>query len=428
MLLCSICMADVAAWPLKFRNPRHLRADGLSSHMSALSHTGFRAYFIGAVPLVQALWAQRVTVGWLAWDVSGSPAFVGTIAALSLAPSILAGPVFGVLVDRTDIRRALRLTSGSMCALLVVAALVAGGPGLGRGGLIALALAIGIITAAHHPVRMSLGPRLVPRADVPGVVALSALNFNLGRMVGPVLTGLAIAAFGVVATLWLCAALYLPMLVAVRWMHPRDLPPAARTSVLHGIGEGLRYIAQTPVARQALILTFAVAVLVRGYLELLPVMAEGVHARGAEGLGLLTAAAGVGALIAALAKTAGAGQGGIPPITRIVLVAGVAAMTGLGLSQSWLAALVWTGVMGFASTFCGVGLQAAVQEDLPDALRGRVMSLWVVVGIGAVALGSGALGWLASVWGLMPVLVWSGGIGAVVAGGMVLPSRLRAAT
>ena len=320
--------------------------------MSALSHPGFRAYFFAAVPLVQALWAQRVTLGWLAWQVSGSPAFVGFIAALGLAPMIIAGPVFGVVVDRADIRRALMATSGGMCALLVLAALIAGGPGLGRVGLATLALAIGLVTAAHHPVRMSLGPRLVPMADVPAVVALSALNFNLGRMIGPVLTGLAIASVGPVATLWMSAALYLPMLVAVRWMDPRPLPLMPHISVLRGVGEGLRYLAGNRVARRALILTAAVALLIRGYLELLPVMAEGVHARGAEGLGLLTAAAGVGAVIAALAKTAGAGQGGIAPITRAMLVAGVLSLAALGLSQSWWAALGWTAVAGFASTFC----------------------------------------------------------------------------
>ena len=396
--------------------------------MSALAHPGFRAYFVAAVPLVQALWAQRVTIGWLAWDVSGSAAFVGLVAALSLAPTIVAGPVFGALVDRADIRRALQTTSGTMCALLVAAALMAGGPGLGRGALLVLALSIGLVSAAHHPVRMSLGPRLVPQVDVSNVVALSALNFNLGRMIGPVLTGFAIAAVGPVATLWMSAALYLPMLVAVRWMDPRDLPAAPRTTLLRGIGEGLAYLGRTRVARQAMLLTFAVAVLVRGYLELLPVMAEGVHDKGAGGLGLLTAAAGAGALVAAIAKTFGLGQGGIPPITRIVLVAGIFALAGLGLTTSWPAALGWTAVAGFSSTFCGVGLQAAVQESLPDALRGRVMSLWVVVGIGAVALGSGVQGWAASVFGVMPVLTWAGIGGGVVAAALVLPRRPRPST
>ncbi|MEM8851897.1 MAG: MFS transporter [Pseudomonadota bacterium] len=86
--------------------------------MSALSHPGFRAYFFAAVPLTQALWAQRVTLGWLAWEVSDSAPFVGLVAALGLLPMVFAGPVFGVLVDRADIRRALIGTSGGMALLL----------------------------------------------------------------------------------------------------------------------------------------------------------------------------------------------------------------------------------------------------------------------------------------------------------------------
>ncbi|MEM9798426.1 MAG: MFS transporter [Pseudomonadota bacterium] len=396
--------------------------------MSALDHTGFRAYFLAAVPLVQALWAQRVTLGWLAWEISGSAPFVGLIAALGLAPMLISGPVFGVLVDRTDIRRALLLTSGSMALLLGLAALLAGGPGLGPWGLSAVALAIGVVTSAHHPVRMSLGPRLVPKADVSNVVALSALNFNLARLIAPVLTGLALATVGAVATLWVSAALYLPMLVAIRWMDPRPLPrQAGDASIRAGIAAGLSFLAGNGVARQAMVLTGAMAVLVRGYLELLPVMAEGVQARGAEGLGFLTAAAGAGALVAALAKTGGIGAGsGVTPVTRVVLVAGIASLAALGWSESWTAALFWTAVAGFASTFCGVGLQAAVQQELPDDLRGRVMSLWVVVGIGAVAIGSGALGWAAGGLGLPMALVMAGMAGALAAA--VLSFRGPAAT
>ncbi|WP_299820090.1 MFS transporter [uncultured Jannaschia sp.] len=396
--------------------------------MSALSHPGFRAYFIAAVPLTQARWAQRVTLGWLAWQVSGSAPFVGLIAALGLAPLIFAGPVFGVLVDRAEIRRALLFTSGTMCVLLAVTAMLAAA-GLGRATLVAVALMTGFVTAAHDPVRMSLAPRLVPKADVPNVIALTALNFNMARMIAPVLTGLALATFGPVATLWISSILYMPMLLATRWMHPRPLPAdQGRTSVREGIAEGLRYVATHPVAREAMVLTGAIALLVRAYLELLPVMAEGVHDRGAEGLGVLTAAAGFGALVAAVAKAAGAGQGGIAPITRLTLVLGVLAVALVGLSEDWWVTLGWTAVLGFASTFSGVGLQAAVQEELPDALRGRVMSLWAVVGIGAVAFGSGLLGWGAGFFGLPRVLLVAGLLGAAATGWLALSSRGGRAT
>ncbi|PWJ13274.1 MFS transporter [Jannaschia seohaensis] len=394
--------------------------------MSAFSHPGFRAYFLAAVPLVQALWAQRVTLGWLAWEASGSAAFVGLVAALTLAPMLISGPVFGVLVDRTDIRRAIRTTSGAMAMLMVVAALLAGGPGLSQAMLVTLALAIGVVSSAHHPVRMSLAPRLVPVGEVQSVVALTALNFNLARLVAPALAGLALASVGPVATLWAAAALYVPMLVAVRWMAPRPLPvTGTRGSIREGLRDAARFIWVTPVARQAIVLTAVMAVLVRGYLELLPVMAEGIHGRGAEGLGLLTASAGAGALLAALAKTAGHGQvrDGVPGLMRVILVIGVLGLAPLGLVEAWWAAMVWTALAGFSSTFCGVTLQAMVQMELPDDLRGRVMSLWVVVGIGAVALGSGGLGWLAGLFGLPAVLVGAGLAGGAVTAAMVLPSR-----
>lgn len=396
--------------------------------MSALSHGGFRAYFFAAVPLVQALWAQRVTLGWLAWEMSGSAAFVGMIAALGLLPMIVSGPIFGVLVDRADIRRALMMSSGSMSALLVLAAVLAGLDGLGRESLAVIALMIGIVTSAHHPIRLSLGPRLVPRADVPSVVALSALNFNLARLIAPVLTGVALATVGAVTTLWVSAALYLPMLVAVRWMDPRVLPySAAPGGILDGVKEAFHYILRTPTARRAIILIAATSILMRGYLELLPVMAEGVHDRGPEGLGWLTASAGAGALVAALAKSTGRGAG-VTGAVRGVLILGVLTLIPLGMAQAWWAALIWTSVLGFAATYCGVTLQAAMQQDLPDDLRGRVMSLWVVVGIGAVAVGSGTLGFLAGMFGMPATLMAGGGVGGCATALLVLRSGGKAAT
>ena len=395
--------------------------------MSVLAYPGFRAYFLAAIPLVHALWAQRVTMGWLAWEASGSAGFVGLVAATGLMPMLVSGPIFGVLVDRADIRRAIALTTGSLATLMTVAALLAGGPGLGQGALLVLALAVGIVTSAHHPVRMSLGPRLVPRDAVDGVVALTALNFNTARMVAPMLAGLALATVGPVATLWASALLFLPMLGAVRWMHPRALPPPPEVpeSIAVQIAQGARYVWVTPVARRAMVLTAVMAVLLRGYLELLPVMAEGVHDRGPEGLGLLTAAAGGGALVAALGKAAGWARtrDGEPAALALILLAGVAALVPLGLSQGWPAALGWTAVLGFVSTYCGVTLQAMVQQVLPDDLRGRVMSLWVVVGIGAVALGSGLLGLAAGLVGLPTTLAAAGALGTVGTGALILASR-----
>ena len=382
--------------------------------MSALSYPAFRRYFAAAVPLVAALWAQRVTVGWLAWEASGSAAFVGLVAAAGLLPMWVSGPVFGVLVDRADIRRALRWTTGSMAVLLAAAALLESGPGLGRGPLVALSLLTGIVTSAHHPVRMSLAPRLVPAEGVASVVAITALNFNLARLVAPVLTGLALATVGPVAALAAASALHLPMWAASWTLRPRALPGAAdRSPVLRGLRDGMAYAARNAAVREALILTAVMAVALRGSLELLPAVAAGVHGRGAEGLGWLTAAAGAGALTAAAAKAVAPGGGtGGAAAARVAILAGMAALGGQAVAPSWVAALVSTAVVGFASTFAGIGLQAAVQAELPDALRGRVMSLWVVVGMGAVAVGAGLIGLAAKLAGLPLALGAAGALGA----------------
>src|SRR6056297_1122050 len=105
----------------------------------------FRLFFLGIFFAVQAIWVQRVTLGWLAWERTGSAAFVGVVAALSLAPALVLGPIFGVIADRVDIRRAAFITNGLMAAVLATLALAL--PWTGPGALLAAAGAIGVISS-----------------------------------------------------------------------------------------------------------------------------------------------------------------------------------------------------------------------------------------------------------------------------------------
>jgi MFS family permease len=362
----------------------------------------FSRFFVGVFFAVQAIWIQRVTLAWLAWEKTGSAGFVGFVAALGLAPTLLAGPFFGVMTDRVNIRRASLTTNGLMAGILAVLALSL--PGLGPWGVAVAALAIGITSSAHHPVRMSLGPRLVAHEMVQHVVAVTALNFNLARLVAPVLAGWIIAGAGAGVALWVAVLCYVPMLAILPILRPRDLPPRDRAPFLAELRGGIRYAAEAPIIREALILTLIFATLVRGALEVLPVLADGAFGQGAAGLGMLTASAGAGALGAAMLKALGADAAGAS-ISRSVLAAmvlGFVAIAAMGLAPVWPLALLATAVAGFTATWCGVSLQAAIQSDLPDAYRGRVMSLWTVVGFGTVAIGAGLIGGLAEVVGSAP--------------------------
>jgi len=371
----------------------------------------FTRFFVGVFFAVQAIWVQRVTLAWLAWERTGSAGFVGLVAALGLAPTLVAGPFFGVMADRVDIRRAALTTNGIMAGILALLALSL--PVVGAWGVAAAALAIGITSSAHPPVRMSLGPRLVGREMVQHVVSVTALNFNLARLVAPVLAGWMIASAGAGVALWVAVLCYIPMLVILPRLRPRALPPRERAPFLQELRGGLRFAAEAPLIREALILTLVFATLVRGALEVLPVLADGAFGQGAAGLGMLTAAAGAGALVSAMLKAWGAGAAGasIPRSVLAAMFLGFAAVTGMGLAPVWPLALLATSLAGFTATWCGVSLQAAIQTDLPDAYRGRVMSLWTVVGVGAVAIGAGLIGALAELFGIGPALVIAGCIG-----------------
>lgn len=379
----------------------------------AFADRQFRLFFIGIFFAVQAIWIQRVTLGWLAWERTGSASTVGVVAALSLLPTLVVGPLFGVMADRVNIRKAALMTNGLMAAVLAIMALFAAD--VGAGGLAIAALIIGVISAAHHPVRMSLGPRLVAADMVQHVVAVTALNFNLARLVAPVFAGWVIATSGGGTALWLSAICYIPMLLVLPAMHPRELPPRPVAPFLADLWEGFRYAMATPLIRQALLITLVFATSTRGALEMLPVLADGGFERGAAGLGFLTAAAGAGALTSAILKAAGVAAVGarIPAAVWVAAFAGQGAVIAMGAAPSWFLALLAVGVAGMASTWCGVSLQSAIQSDLPDAFRGRVMSLWIVVGFGTVAVGSLCIGAAADVLEIGPALAGMGLMGAI---------------
>jgi MFS family permease len=391
----------------------------------AFSNPQFRLFFLGIFFAVQAIWVQRVTLGWLAWERTGSAGFVGLVAGLSLAPTLILGPLFGVMADRVDIRRASLFTNGSMAAVLAALALAL--PWTGPVALVLAALAIGVISSAHHPVRMSLGPRLVPADMVQHVVSITALNFNLARLVAPVIAGWVIATAGAEVALWVSVACYMPMLLVLPRLKPRDLPPRPRASVFSDLMDGMRYAVTAPLVRDALLLTLAFAMVVRGALEVLPVLADGAFGRGAAGLGMLTAAAGAGAISSALLKAVGLGAFGarIAPAVLWAAMAGQGAVVAMGLAPVWPMALAATVVAGFCSTWVGVSMQAAIQTDLPDGYRGRVMSLWIVMGFGSVALGAFAVGGLAEWIGISAALVAGGLAGAVAQGAIILGMQRR---
>ncbi|MCP5071874.1 MAG: MFS transporter [Rhodobacteraceae bacterium] len=395
----------------------------------ALRSVDFRLYFLGGVAAVNAMWILRILISWLAWDMSGSATYVGVIAAASLLPTVFFSPIAGVFVDRTDIRKAAYGTNISMVVCLCVLYALHANGALGPVTLVGIAAAVGLVTAVHHPIRLSFGPRLVPAQYVSSVVALGALNFNLARLLSPAIGGLLIDWVGISAALLLILTLFLPNLAILYRLRPRSIERLhSRESFFGAFLTGVSYMWQRPAVRLVLLASLLFAISIRGVLEILPIVADGVFTRGPVGLGQLGSAVGGGALIAALVKTmaridARPGRSILSARNISASIIGMIAVAVLGTATAWPVALAAGAVLGFCGTFLGVGMQSLIQRELPDDMRGRVMSIWIVVGLGGTAFGAFAIGAVSEFVGLPVTSLTTCGLGLVATILLVQHSR-----
>ena len=366
----------------------------------ALKSPPFRSYIFSLHIALNGFWAQRVIIGWLAWVLTDSPSFVGLVAFLNFVPTLFVSPLFGVVADRIDVRIGSIISYG--CAGIVTALFawicLAGAqtPLL----LAGFSFLTGLISAANHPMRMSLTPRLAPPDHLSSVVALTALNFNLSRLIGPAVGGALINILGAAHSLMLTALCYGVPVAALWFMRPRDrardtAPPP--DSYFGALLAGWAYALRLPLVRTALIFSGIGALAGRSVLETLPLLANGLFERGPAGLGFMTAAAGAGAAGAAIFKAMSAAQtpGVFQMQTVVTLLLVPLLVAGLGLVDNFHLATGIVVLLGGGVTLLGVSLQALVQMAIDDHHRGRVMGLWTTVSIGSGAFGAVIMGVLA---------------------------------
>ena len=403
-------------------------------NLSALKFRDFRIYLGGNLFAVNALWMQRVTIGWIAWDLTSSATFVGFIAFVNFAPAMVTGPLFGVLVDRMRITQVAKLTQILLIIISLGFYLFFTIGILDEILLSFLSFLSGLVTSAHNPVRLSLAPRLVDRASVASVVSIVAINFNLARLTGPAIGGWLIAGWGISTALLVQTVFYLPFIFAISLLRPRERSSSIINNepFIAAFQNGVEYALANALIRQAFLVTALYAFLIRGTLEILPVIADGVFSRGATGLGLLTSSAGFGALIAGVIKVFTPSQlvRELPKFALASALLGIGLLPLVGLSNSWSLTLLCISYLGFAGTLAGISVQTAIQIDLDDDFRGRVMSLWTMVSIGATATGAIILGGLADHIGISLAFSLAGGLGTVLLATTILrgsgPSKKKA--
>jgi MFS family permease len=385
--------------------PRALSSFGALGR--ALSHRDARIFFLASVVSWTGLWVHRIAVTWLAWEMTGSAFWVGMVAFCDLAPAVVFSPIAGAVADRMD---RVRLTMVSQVAIglqaVAIGALIAA-DALTIPLLLGLEVLSGIAASFSQPARQSLMPGLVPRADLPAAVAANSLCYNVARFLGPAIAGPIIAFWGVVPAVLVNAAAYLFATLTMPLLRPaaaerRGHAPGA--SVWAEVAEGFRYAGRHPGIGPILAFAAVASVLLRGIPEILPPFVERLFGQGPQGLAMLTAAFGIGALASGLWV---AGRGRLTGATRLGVwaVAAQAVFTTGFIATGWFPFAVLCGALiGAAGSVHGISIQTLVQSASDPAMRGRVLSLWGMITRGCPALGALVLGGLGEVFGLrLPV-------------------------
>jgi len=275
----------------------------------------------------------------------------------------------------------------------------------------AIALFTGVATAVDNPARQTFVSEMVPRERLANAVSLNSASFNAGRLVGPGVAGLTIAAFGTGWTLLLNTLTFVAVLLALALMRTRELKPAPALARGKGaIREGVAYVRSRPDIQLVMVLVFVLGTFGMNFQITTALMATKEFGKGPEEYGLLGSIMAIGSLTAALLSARRA-----RPRLRILLIA----LVGFTIS-SGLAAMAPTYLL-FAVALVPVGLSALtalttanamVQLSVDPAMRGRVMALYIAIFMGGTPLGAPLIGWIGDVWGPR----WTIAIGTIAIG------------
>lgn len=372
----------------------------------AMANRNYRIFTIGAVPSLIGTWVQRMAVGWLAWELTHSGTWLGLVAFADLAPTVVVAPVAGAFADRVDRLGVVRLVQvASMVQSAALAALTLGGL-ITVELLFALALLQGSIQGVHQPFRQSLIGTIVDRREITSAIGINSTVWNTSRLLGPAISAAVILHFGVGFTFLVNSLSYVPLLVGLHMMRVRRPPAPARSlaGVPAEIMEGVRHVARHRMMGPLLVMLFVFSFFGRATAELLPGFAGAVFATGAEGLAVLTSGAGLGSLVSGAWLSRRGRLHGLGDILVAVVALIAVFQLGFVATDSFAAAAVIFVGWGFLINAAGITVQSLIQADVPDAIRGRVVSLYGILWLGTPSIGAFAMGAAADLVGFrLPV-------------------------
>jgi MFS family permease len=385
---------------------------------SALRHPTFRIVFLGAFASNIGTWMQNVVLGAYAYDITHSSTFVGIIIFAQLGPALLLAAVGGLIADKVDRKKFLIVLSVEQMIFSLGVAWVVRTPSPSHFLLVLMVLLVGIGSAMYGPAYAALLPALVGREDLPGAISLNSAQMNASRVIGPVIGSVA---FHLVGPAWVFAgnaATYLFVIASLMMVTLPALPTQTQhASRWRELTAGVTTARDDPIVGKCLVTVFVFSLLGLAFLGQMPVVAAhslGINPKSAN-YGILYASFGTGALLGAISIGTVFARASKPLIVRLCLVGYAVTLTGFALLREPLPAYFVVAILGAFYFAFITALNTALQERLEDAVRGRVMALWIMGFGGTVAVGNLIAGPIVGAVGITSVLIFGAGVALLLA-------------
>lgn len=367
-----------------------------SGWFRALRHPEYRFFWTGNFVSNIGSWMQNVAQGWLVFELTHSPFWLGVVGFAQQIPSLLFSLPAGVVADRAPRRQILFYTQTVMMALAALLTALAYFEIVIVEHMVVIAFLAGTIMAFNAPTYQSAIRDLVKEEDTLNAIALNSIQFNLSRVLGPSVAGIMIALASVSACFLVNTISYVPLLFVISRV---QFPARAGSGKVSGyradMEEAMLYVWKHREVLVLILLVAMVSMFGLPYLTMMPAFAHDVLNVGAQGLGLLVASAGLGALLGGLHLAQIKDHQKRGPIVLVAAIVFFTAILSFSLSHSVIFSSLMLAIAGAGMVNCAATVNSLIQTKVPDEIRGRVLSMHTMAFLGFTPLGSLLVGYVA---------------------------------
>ena len=383
---------------------------------SALQYRDFRLLWLGAFMSTIGTWMQTVAQGWLVLDMTDSALLLGLDGFLATGPMLVFSLFGGVIADRMDRRKMMLLSQYLQMSFAFVLALLIYSGTVQVWHIFILSFLTGSAQSFSGPAYISLLPLLVKREDVPNAIAMNSMQFNLARVIGPLLAGLAYVAWGPAMCFAVNGLSFVFVILSLLLIGtPKVASPDARGGVMEEMKAGFRFVFERKTLMTLTFLAFVGTFLGMPIVTFLPLVAREIFKLGPDGYARMVTVYGLGSVTGALFIAATAHHQRKGRIALMLQLCFACLVFSFAFSRElWLSLAI-----AFVAGSCIVGVIALysslVQLTTSDAMRGRVMSIFMLAFRGGMPLGNLLAGYVAYRWSISTALAVNGSVLAVVA-------------